>query len=84
MNGCRTVFIPFPIKVNGHASIAVYAIMFVVDLPDLLLDFIFLRIVICLPVFPVVIIGVRAYTQPAQKPADTEFALILVNKSISL
>ena len=58
--------------------------MAMVDAADLLLNLRFLGIVICLPVLPVVIVGIRADRQPPQQPADTEFFLMTVNKSISL
>ena len=58
--------------------------MAVVDAADLLLNHRFLGIIICLPVLPVVIVGIRADPQPPQEPADAEFFLMTVNKSISL
>jgi len=58
--------------------------MAVIDAADLFLNLCFLGIIIRLPVFPVVIVGIRANRQPPQQPADTEFFLMTVNKSISL
>jgi hypothetical protein len=58
--------------------------MAVIDAADLLLNLCFLGIIIRLPVFPVVIVGIRTNRQPPQQPADTEFFLMTVNKSISL
>ena len=58
--------------------------MAMVDAADLLLDHRFLGIIICLPMLPVVIVGVRADPQPPQEPADAVFLLMVVNKSISL
>ena len=58
--------------------------MAVVDAADLLLDHRFLGIIICLPMLPVVIVGIRADPQPPQEPADAEFLLMIINKSISL
>ena len=46
--------------------------MAVVDVSDLLLHPCFLGIIICLSVPPVVIVGIRAYPQPPQEPADAE------------
>ena len=51
-----------------------------VDFADLPLDFRFFGIIIRLPVFPVVIVGIRADPQPPQQPADAEFFLRLKNK----
>ena len=84
MDGCRTVPVTFPLKVNGHAPVSVYAIMFMVNFPDLLLYLLFLRIIIRLPVFPVVVISIWEDIQPAQEPADTKFFFMLVDKPISL
>lgn len=58
--------------------------MAVVDIPDLLLNLCFLGIIIRLPVFPVVIISIRADPQPLQQPVDSEFLMVLVKESISL
>lgn len=79
-----TVTIPLTPQVNGHAAVAVYTIMTVVDVPDPLLDILFLGIIILLPVLPVVVISIRADSQPPQKPADAELCMMLFNKSISL
>ena len=51
-------------QISRHAAVTVHAIMAVVDIPDLLLNLRFLGIIIRLPVFPVVIIGIRADPQP--------------------
>ena len=58
--------------------------MAVVDAADLLLNFCFLGIIICLPVLPVVIVGIRADRQPPQQPAYPEFFMVLFDKPISL
>ena len=58
--------------------------MAVVDAADLILNLCFLGIIICLPMLPVVIVGIRADCQPPQQPADAESLMVLVNKSISL
>ena len=71
-------------QINCHAAVTVHAVMVVVDIPDLLLDLCFLGMIICLPVFPVVVISIRADSQPLQQPADTVFLMVLVNEPISL
>jgi len=58
--------------------------MAVVDVLDLFHDCGFLSIVIRLPVFPVVVIGVWAYGKPAKQPADAKFLMVLVYEPISL
>ena len=55
-----------------------------VDFRNLLLNCCFLGVIIRLPVFPVVIIGIRADPQPPQQPADTEFLVVLVDEPVSL
>ena len=84
MDSCRAILVAFPPKVNGHAPVTVNAIMFMINLTDLFLNRCFLGIILRLPVFPVVVVSVRIDTQPAQKPTDAEFAMVLVDKSISL
>lgn len=84
MDRCGTVSIPFTLQIDSHAAVAVHTIVAVVDVSDLLLDFLFLSIIIRLPVFPVVIVCVGADRQPSQQPANAEFFLMVVNKSISL
>ncbi len=56
----------------------------VVDFRNLFLDCCFLGIIIRLPVFPVVIVGIRADPQAPQQPADAEFFMVLVDKPVSL
>ena len=84
MDGRSAVAVPRPFQIGGHAAVAIHSFMAVVDATDLLLNLCFLGIIICLPVLPVVIVGIRAERQPPQQPADTEFLMMLVNKSISL
>ncbi len=65
MDRCGTVSVSFTPQVDSHAAVAVHAIVAVVDVSDLLLNLLFLSIIIRLPVFPVVIICVRADCQPS-------------------
>ena len=74
----------FACQINGHASVSVHSIVLVINLSDLRLYPRFLGIVICLPVFPVVIISIRANIQPTQQPAQPKIFLIFFNKPISL
>ncbi len=78
------VAVPPAFQIDRHAAVSVYSIVAVVDLFNLFLDFRFLDVIIRLPVFPVVIVGVRADFQPSQQPANAEFFMILIDKSISL
>ena len=84
MDGCVAVAVPFTLQIGRHPAIAVNTVVSVVNLTDLPLDFCFLGVIICLPVFPVVIIGIRADRQAPQQPAGAEFFLVLVNKPVSL
>ena len=75
MDGRSAVAVPCPLQIGGHAAVAIHPVMAVVDASDLLLDLRFFGIIICLVVLPVVILGIRAYPQPPQEPASTEFFL---------
>ena len=84
MDGSGTVTISFALQIDRHAAIAINTVVPVVDLINLPLDFCFLGIIPCLPVFPVVIVGIRADPQPPQQPADAEFFLMLIDEPVSL
>ncbi len=84
MDSGGAVAVSFALQIDRHAAVALNAVVFVVDLFNLLLDFCFLSVIICLPVFPVVIVSIRAQTQPSQQPENTESFMILVDKSVSL
>ena len=66
MDGSGAVAIPFALQVGCHAAVAIDAVVPVVDFIYLPLDFCFLGAIIRLPVFPVVIVGIRANPQPPQ------------------
>lgn len=61
--------ITFLLQIYGHAPIADCAIVGVIDFADLILNFLFMGIVIRLPVFPVVVVCVRTDIKPPQKPS---------------
>ena len=84
MDCCRTVAVSPAFQIGRHATIPVHPIVTMVDFADLPLDFRFFGIIIRLPVFPVVIVGIRADPQPPQQPADAEFFLMLIDEPVSL
>ena len=84
MDCCLAVAVPLALQIGSHTAVPVYSIVAVVDFFYLFLDFLFLGIIIRLPVFPVVIVGIRADPQPPQQPADAEFFMVLFDKLISL
>ena len=84
MDRRTAVAVPAAFQISCHTAVTVHTIMAVVDIPDLLLNLCFFGIIIRLPVFPVVIISIRADPQPLQQPADSEFLMVLVKESISL
>ena len=84
MDGCGAVVVSFTLQIGRHAAIAVNTVVPVVNLINLLPDFCFLGKIIRLPVFPVVIVGIRADPQPPQQPADAEFFLMLIDEPVSL
>ena len=71
-------------QIDPHTAIAVNAVVAVVYFFNLPLNFCFLGTVIRLPVFSVVIVGIRTDSQPAQQPPNAEFFMMLVDKSVSL
>ncbi len=64
MDGCGAVVVSFAAQISRHTAVAVNTVVLVVDLIDLSPDFCFLGVIIRLPVFPVVIVGIRAELQP--------------------
>ena len=84
MDGQRAVVIAPAGQIDGHAPIPIHAVVLMVDFLNLCFDFLFVGIVICLPMFPVVVVCVRINVQPVQKPANAEFTMVLVDESISL
>ena len=84
MNGCGTVMNPSTSKINRHRPITVNTMMFVVNCFDLGENFHFLSTISSLPVFPVVVISIRANGKPAQQPTNPKFSMILLDESISL
>ena len=84
MNGGITVRITFTLQIDFHTPIAVNSIVRMIYFLNLCLDFGFKGIIIRLPVFPVVVISIWAYTQPSKQPANAKFIMILFDESISL
>ena len=84
MDCCLAAAVPPALQINSHTAVPACSIVAVVDLFNLFLDFLFFGIIIRLPVFPVVIAGIRADPQPLQQPADAEFFMVLFDKPISL
>ncbi len=84
MNSSGTVAISFTLQIDCHAAVTVNTVVPVIDFFYLLLYFCFLSIVIRLPVFPVVIVGIRVDLQPPQQPAGAEFLMVLINEPVSL
>ena len=76
--------ISYPIQINRHAPVTIYVMMVMIDVPDLFLDFCFVRMIRCLPVLSVIIIGIRTNPQSPQQPADPEFLMMFLNESVSL
>ena len=83
MDSCSAVVVSLALQIGRHAAIAVNTVVPVVDLINLPLDFCFLGIITCLPVFPVVIVGIRADPQAPEQPAGAELFMVLVNKPVS-
>ena len=60
-----TVIISSACQINCHTLVSVNSIMAVIEVPDPCHNLRFLGIIIRLPVFPVVVIDIRIYFQPA-------------------
>lgn len=71
-------FVRFPAPVSCHS------VMRMVNFPDQRFCCFFPGIIISLPVFPIVVIGILADAKPPQPPADAEIPVVLFNKPISL
>ena len=84
MYRCWTVKIAFTLQINFHTPVSVNSIVCVIDFLNLCLYFSFMGIVICLPVFPVVVVCVWTNFKPPKEPAQTKQPMILLNKPISL
>ena len=67
-----------------NTPIAVNSIVRMIYFLNLCLDFCFKGTIIRLPVFPVVVISIWAYTQLSKQPTNAKFIMILFNESISL
>ena len=61
MDGRHAVAVSCPLQIYSHAAVAVHSIMAVIDAANLFLNLYFLGIIICLPMFSVVIVGIRGY-----------------------
>ncbi len=64
MDCCLPIAVPPALQIGRHATVPFYSIMVVVDLFNLLLSLLFLGVITRLPVFPVVIVGIRTVPQP--------------------
>lgn len=84
MYGNRAVMIASTCQINSHGPVSGHPVMRMVNFPDLCFYSFFLGIIIRLPVFPVVVISVRADAKLPEYPADAEFSVMLLNKPISL
>ena len=84
MNRSQAVRITFALQIDLHAPVTIDTVVRVVDFLNLCLYFCFLRVVICLPVFPIVVVSIRVYLQPPEQPTDAKYIMIFLNKSISL
>jgi len=83
MYGCGTITISSACQIDCHAPVAVNPIVTVIDIFNLRQNFCFFGIIISLPVFTVVVIGIWTYGKPPEQPTDAEFFLIFIYESIS-
>ena len=83
MDGCGAVVVSLALQIGRHAAVAVNTVVPVVNLISLFPDFCFLGKIIRLPVFPVVIVGIRADPQAPEQPAGAELFMVLASKPVS-
>ena len=83
MDSCSAVVVSLALQIGRHAAIAVNTVVPVVNLINLFPDFCFLSKILRLPVFSVVIVGIRADPQAPEQPAGAELFMVLVNKPVS-
>lgn len=81
---CRTIGISLPNQVGSHPPISVHSVMAMVNFFNFRHNLFFLGIIICLPVFPVVVISVWTDPQPAQQPAYAKLIMMFLNEPVSL
>ena len=84
MDRGSAVMIPSALQIYRHSAVTVNPIMAVVNFLYLSLHLCFLGIITRFPVFPVVVIRIRADAKPTKQPADAEFLIMLFQKPISL
>ena len=77
MNSSGTVKIALSFQVDFHTSVSINSIVGMINLLYLRLHFCFMGIIIRLPVFPVVIVGIRADLQPPEQLTGAEFFMVL-------
>ena len=84
MYGNRTIMTAPARQIDRHGPVPCNSVMRMVNFPNQRFSCVFLGIIVRLPVFPVVVISIRADAEPPQQPADAEFSAMLFNQSISL
>jgi len=84
MYGNRAVMAAPARQIDGHGPVSRHSVMRMVNFPDQCFYCFFPGMISCLPVFPIVIVGIRADPQPPQQPADAEFFLMLIDEPVSL
>lgn len=84
MYRCKATVITLLFQVGRHTAVAIYTVVAVINILNFRLDFRFFGIVICLSMFLVIIVSIRAYSQTFQQPTNAEYLTILLDKSVSL
>lgn len=76
--------IPLATKIGMYGSVSINAAMGVIYFTKRVFDFIFMPIIISLSIFKVIIISIGEYIELPEKPSQTEYFIVFLNKSISL
>ena len=84
MKGRQAGAVSFLFQIHAHAPVTINSLMIMINDVYGLQNLCLMGIVIRLPVFPVVIVGVWTNAEPPKQPSDAKLCMIFVNKSISL
>ena len=67
-----------------HGSVAIYAAMRMINFTDRVFGFLFVLMIISFSIFKVIVIGIWTNIEPSEKPPQSKFSVVFLDKSISL
>ena len=84
MNGYGRKIDALPLQIDSHSAITVNTTMRMVEGLNLMENPLLFRLLLCPPMFSVVVISVRINVQPSQQPSNAKEFSIFVDESICL